>query len=67
MKNVARKELDNEIALKRLAKKGITLTTIDCIIFELCQTANRKEFRLISKLVKESLNINSHQKFSTEH
>ena len=43
--------LDHEIALQRMIHKGAILTTTESIIFELCKTANRKEFKEIKKII----------------
>ena len=48
----SRNKLDHEIALTRMIHKGAILTTTESIIFELCKTANRKEFRDITKIIK---------------
>ena len=47
----SRNRLDHEIALQRMTQKGATLTTTESIIFELCKTANRKEFKEIRKII----------------
>ena len=47
----SRNSIDHEIALKRMIHKGATLTTTESIIFELCKTANRKEFKEIRKII----------------
>ena len=43
----SRNSLDHEIALQRMIQRGAVLTTTESIIFELCKTANRKEFKEI--------------------
>ena len=48
----SRNKLDHEIALNRMMHKGAILTTTESIIFELCKTANRKEFKAISYIIK---------------
>ena len=48
----SRNKLDHEIALQRMIHKGAILTTTESIIFELCKTANRKEFKEISNIIK---------------
>ena len=48
----SRNKLDHEVALKRMIYEGAILGTTESIIFELCKTANRKEFRDISKIIK---------------
>ena len=48
----SRKKVDHEIALIRMFQKGATITTTESMIFELCKTANRKEFKEISNIIK---------------
>ena len=43
----SRNKLDHEIALQRMTFKGAIVTTTESIIFELCKTANRNEFKEI--------------------
>ena len=47
----SRNRVDHEIALQRMAKSGAILTTTESIIFELCKTANRKEFKEIRNII----------------
>jgi len=47
----SRNRVDHEIALQRMTKKGAILTTTESIIFELCKTADRKEFKEIRKII----------------
>ena len=47
----SRNRVDHEIALQRMIQKGAILTTTESIIFELCQTANRKEFKEIRNII----------------
>jgi nicotinamidase-related amidase len=47
----SRNRVDHEIALKRMTQKGAILTTTESIIFELCKTADRKEFKEIRNIV----------------
>ena len=49
----SRKSIDHETSLKRLDSCGAILTTVEAAIFELCRTAKRNEFKIISSLVKE--------------
>ena len=42
---------DHEIALQRMVQRGATLTTTESIIFELCKTADRKEFKEIRNII----------------
>ena len=43
---------DHNISLDRMRSKGATITTTESIIFELCETSSRKEFKSISNLIK---------------
>ena len=47
----SRNRLDHEIALQRMTQSGAILTTTESIIFELCKTANREEFKEIRKII----------------
>jgi len=47
----SRKRVDHEIALQRMIQKGAILTTTESIIFELCKTADRKEFKEIRNII----------------
>jgi len=42
---------DHDIALQRMLHRGATLTTTESIIFELCKTADRKEFKEIRNII----------------
>ena len=48
----SRNNLDHEIALQRMLHKGAIVTTTESIIFELCKTSDRKEFKEISNIIK---------------
>jgi nicotinamidase-related amidase len=48
----SRREHDRTIALSRLETSGVTLTTVESAIFELCETANHPQFKTLSQLVK---------------
>ncbi len=48
----SRKENDKIIALKRLEKEGVTITSYESILFELMNAANHPIFKQISALVK---------------
>nr|WP_263969694.1 hydrolase [Prochlorococcus marinus] len=48
----SRNDLDHEIALQRMLHKGAIITTTESIIFEICQTSDRKEFKEISNIIK---------------
>ena len=47
----SRNKADHEIALQRMTQKGAILTTTESIIFELCKTADRKEFKEIRNII----------------
>ena len=42
---------DHVIALQRMTQSGAILTTTESIIFELCKTADRKEFKEIRNII----------------
>ena len=48
----SRNTLDHEISLQRMLNKGATITTTESIIFEICKTSDRKEFKEISNIIK---------------
>ena len=47
----SRNKMDHEIALQRMIQSGAFLTTTESIIFELCKTSNRKEFKEIRNII----------------
>ena len=47
----SRNRVDHEIALQRMNQSGAILTTTESIIFELCKTADRKEFNEIRNII----------------
>ena len=47
----SRNSLDHEIALQRMIQTGAILTTTESIIFELCKTADRTEFKEIRNII----------------
>ena len=47
----SRNRIDHEIALQRMTQKGAILATTESIIFELCKTADRKEFLEIRNII----------------
>ena len=47
----SRNRVDHEIALQRMTKSRAILTTTESIIFELCKTADRKEFKEIRNII----------------
>ncbi len=47
----SRNRIDHEIALQRMTKEGAILATTESIIFELCKTADREEFKEIRNIV----------------
>ena len=48
----SRNKIDNDTAFLRLISSGAIASTTESLICELCKTANRKEFREISKILK---------------
>ncbi|MCP5061543.1 MAG: hydrolase [Ignavibacteriae bacterium] len=48
----SRKQLDKEIALKRMEKHGAEITTHEAVLFELLNICGTQEFKDISKLIK---------------
>ena len=50
----SRNEIDNDTAFLRLTLSGVIASTTESLIFELCKTSERKEFRDISKIIKNS-------------
>ena len=47
----SRNSIDHDIALERMIQRGAILTTTESIIFELCKTADRKEFKEIKNII----------------
>ena len=47
----SRNRIDHDIALQRMIQRGAVLTTTESMIFELCKTSNRKEFKEIRKII----------------
>ena len=50
----SRHEIDNNTAFLRLLSSGAVASTTESLICELCKTSNRKEFREISKILKDT-------------
>ena len=48
----SRNNLDHEISLQRMLLKGAIITTTESIIFEICKTSDRKEFKEIRNIIK---------------
>ena len=48
----SRNKIDHEVALQRMMKDGAIVTTTESIIFELCKTSDRNEFKQISNIIK---------------
>ena len=48
----SRNNLDHEISLQRMLLKGAIITTTESIIFEICKTSDRKEFKEIKNIIK---------------
>tara|TARA_A100001388_G_scaffold176124_1_gene131804 strand:- start:120 stop:686 length:567 start_codon:yes stop_codon:yes gene_type:complete len=47
----SRNKVDHEIALQRMIQMGAVITTTESIIFELCKTADRKEFKEVRNII----------------
>ena len=50
----SRNEIDNNTAFLRLISSGAVASTTESLICELCKTSNRKEFKAISKILKDT-------------
>ena len=50
----SRNAIDNDTAFLRLILSGAVASTTESLICELCKTSNRKEFREVSKILKNS-------------
>ena len=50
----SRNSVDHDIAISRMQMSGVTVTTTESAIFELCETSSHPNFKLISKLVQQS-------------
>ncbi|WP_269624555.1 isochorismatase family protein [Prochlorococcus marinus] len=50
----SRNQIDNDTAFLRLVLSGAVPSTTESLICELCKTSNRKEFREVSKVLKNS-------------
>ena len=50
----SRNAIDNDTAFLRLILSGAVASTTESLICELCKTSNRKEFRDVSKILKNS-------------
>ena len=50
----SRNKIDNDTAFLRLILSGAVASTTESLICELCKTSSRKEFREISKILKNS-------------
>ena len=48
----SRNNLDHEIGLKRMVTEGAFISTSESIIFEMCESSDREEFKLISNIIK---------------
>jgi isochorismate hydrolase len=48
----SRREIDHETALARMRDHGVTVSTVEAILFEWCESAEAAEFRELSQLVK---------------
>ena len=50
----SRNSYDHKIGIRRMLSEGATISSCESIIFELCKTASRKEFKEISHIIKEN-------------
>ncbi len=50
----SRKKIDNDTAFLRLILSGAVASTTESLICELCKTSSRKEFKEVSKILKNS-------------
>tara|TARA_Y100000589_G_scaffold232411_1_gene219919 strand:+ start:40 stop:600 length:561 start_codon:yes stop_codon:yes gene_type:complete len=50
----SRKIMDHNIAIERMCSEGAILASSESIIFELCETSSRIEFKEISKIIKNN-------------
>ena len=50
----SRNEIDNDTAFLRLIYSGAMASTTESLICELCKTSSRKEFKEVSKILKNS-------------
>ncbi len=48
----SRANFDHQIALQRLKSEGVTITTTESIILEICSTSDRPEFKQIINIIK---------------
>ena len=50
----SRKTIDHDSAIKRMQSEGAIVSTSEAIIFELCETSARIEFKEISNIIKNN-------------
>jgi len=50
----SRKIIDHEVAVERMRSEGAILSTSESIIFELCETSSRIEFKEIRNIIKNN-------------
>ena len=50
----SRKRIDHDIAVMRMQSEGVIVSTSEAIIFELCETSSRIEFKNISNIIKNN-------------
>ena len=48
----SRNPSEKQVAMKRLCQEGIRISTVESILFELTRSADAKEFKDISKIIK---------------
>ena len=49
---MSRKSFDHNMAIDRMANSGITISSSEMAIFELCKTASNSRFKEVSKIIK---------------
>ncbi len=48
----SRKDLDHQMAIKRLEKAGVIITTYESLLFEICESSENSKFKELSSLIK---------------
>ena len=49
----ARRSIDKKWAIARLLRQEVIISTTEAIIFEICKTADRQEFKKLSMIIKQ--------------
>lgn len=50
----SRGKLDYEIALQRMRQNGVIVTTVESVLFELCQSSQAPRFKALLEIIKSS-------------